>query len=162
MRMLMGEGRIVRHVFTERWKRWHLNVIRIRCIVRSVPTVADGSADTLEETFRTFDAVWHRHGWFRLWRVSVYLCGIEYGVSTGKEQAGTVRGMFPTVLRFGRVICELPENYRRGFLSLPNLGPAFLPLSVRSPFAGVVTLRFSSSPQTNRVDTPDMVSCWLR
>src|SRR5580693_1145125 len=118
MSVFMGEGGIVGDVFAECLKWWHLNVIRIRCIVRSVPTVADGSADTLEESFRTFDAVWHGHGRFRLGCVSVNLCGIEYGIATGKEQAGTVRGMFPIVLRFGGIVSELPEHHRGTSLTL--------------------------------------------
>src|SRR5580704_4176951 len=62
--------------------------------------------------------------------------------------------MFPIVLGFGGIVSELPENCGCRLLTLPNLSATFLPLFVRTPFAGFITLRFGSNPQAHGIDTP--------
>src|ERR1700722_4954470 len=101
----MRKRGIVRNVFAERLERWHLNVIRIGCIVRTVTAMAYGSADALKERVCTSDTFRHRHVRFRFRRVTVYLGGVENGVPASKEQTRTVRGLFaPIVLRFTGIV----------------------------------------------------------
>src|ERR1035438_1781106 len=80
MRMLVRQGRIVRHVFSEGLEGRHLDMVGVRSIVSTIPTMPYSCADSLKETFGTFDAIRQGHVRFHFRRVAVHLRRIENGI----------------------------------------------------------------------------------
>src|ERR1700733_779535 len=151
--MLMGQGRIVRHVISERAEWRHLDMIRRGRIERLVPAMAKVGPDSLKERLSVGNALGQGDVRVRLRRISVHLGGIEHAVTASEEQTRAA-GLGAIFLRFAGVIRELPEHYQRGLLALANLGAFILPLLIRSPFAPLIALGLCSGPQTHGIDAP--------
>src|SRR5207249_2093704 len=140
--------RVVRYVFLERLKGWHLNLIGRGRIVGPVAAVPKIRADIAEKLVGPLDSLKLCSVRFCFRCVAVNLGGIEHGVSASEQQTrARYRYGFITILRFGRSVREFPENDRGSLLTLANLRATVLPLFVRSPLARLVTLRFGGSPK---------------
>ncbi len=108
MRVFMGQGRIVRHVVGEGREWGHLDMVRRRRIVRSVPAVRDIGTNRGKETICSFNAFGHGLLDLNLRSVPIHLGRVEYRVSTGEQQARA--GQRFTVLTFFRVVSNFQNT----------------------------------------------------
>ena len=146
--VFMGERGIVRHVFHERCKRRHLNVIRSGCIERLIPTVPNVRADRLKECVRMVDSFRHWRVRIRLGRVAVDLGGIEHAEypRVNSRRDPTSDDSSPSSVSAG-FVRELPKHHRGGLLALADLCAACPAIAGTWPIRRVRSLWLAPRPK---------------